>query len=142
ALESEPIPARVLWSRAAALSPDPGNPPAYARLPFDEGDDGRVIRVPEVWERWTGATLRSLVAAGSSALKRTALRLEVGAEDALRGEVERLSRQLDEAGVEHELEIFRGGHVAGVRGRFEESVFHFFSRALGAPVEETGAARR
>ncbi len=142
ALESAPIPARVLWSRAAALSPDPGNPPAYARLPFDEGDEGRVICVPEVWERWTGATLRSLVAAGSSALKRTALRLEVGADDALRGEVERLSRQLEEAGVAHDLEVFDGGHVRGVRRRFERSVFQFFSRAFGAEAGDPNGAPR
>jgi len=142
ALESAPIPARVLWSRAAALSPDPRNPPAYARLPFREGDDGRVIRVPEVWDRWTAATLRSLVPARSSALKRSALRLEVGGEDALRGEVEGLSRLLEVAGVAHDLEVFDGGHVVGVRRRFERSVFQFFSRAFGAKAGDPDGAPR
>lgn len=93
ALESAPIPARVLWSRAAAHR---------------------------------------------SALERTALRLEVGADDALAGEVERPSRRLGEAGVEHEMEPFEWGHVAGVRERFEGSVFQFFWRVLGAKDRDAG----
>ncbi|NIP60054.1 MAG: hypothetical protein GWM92_17195, partial [Gemmatimonadetes bacterium] len=62
--------------------------------------------------------------------------------DALRGEVERLSRQLEEAGVAHDLEVFDGGHVRGVRRRFERSVFQFFSRAFGAEAGDPNGAPR
>jgi len=130
-LASSSIPSRVLWSRAAAFSPAPDEPPAFARLPYRARGDA-LVPVPDVLNAWRDATLEALVKQRAGALDRVALRLEVGSEDPLRGEVAALSATLDVLGVVHEFVTFTGGHVAGVRARFEGPVFRFLSEALGA----------
>lgn len=130
-LAEAPLPARVLWSRAAAFTPDPQAPPAFARLPFRR-DGGDIERVEHLWQRWEAATLSRIASGHVGALRGVAVRLEVGEDDALADEVRRLSEALSALGVDHELDRFPGGHVAGVRRRFENSVFQFFARAFEA----------
>lgn len=131
-LGSSSILARVLWSRAAAFSPAPDEPPAFARLPYRiEGDS--LVQVAEVWDAWKDATLQELAKQHPDALDGVAVRLEVGSEDPLNGEVSALSRTLRDLGVVHDFVTFPGGHVAGVRARFEGSVFRFLSEVLGEP---------
>jgi len=128
-LEAAPVPAKVLWSRARAFSPEPESPPAYARLPYRIERD-EVVRDDDVWARWTAQTLRPLLRAHPSALARTVVRIEVGNADPLAGEARQLGAELDSLGVAHELVEFRGGHVQGVRRQFETSVFAFFAKAF------------
>lgn len=128
ALGTAPIPARVLWSRALAFSPRPDGPP-FGRLPGEFSGE-RVGRVAEVWKRWEDATLANIVANAPEGLRSASVRIEVGEDDPLRSEVETFSAQLDSMGIEHEFEIFSGGHTAGVRRRFEVSVFQYLTRVL------------
>ena len=58
------------------------------------------------------------------------MRLEVGEDDALRSEVEGFSDQLKALGIEHDFEVFPGGHVVGVRQRFEAAIFQYLSGVL------------
>jgi S-formylglutathione hydrolase FrmB len=75
-LSDESVLARVLWSRAAAFSPAPDLPPAFARLPYRE-ENGDLILIPEVWDLWERATLSRLAEAHASGLRELAIRLEV-----------------------------------------------------------------
>lgn len=76
-LVEAPLPARVLWSRAAAFSPDIDTPPAYARLPY-RMEAGELMVLPGLWDLWERATLSRLVEDHASALRTLELRIEVG----------------------------------------------------------------
>jgi enterochelin esterase-like enzyme len=131
-LADAPLPARVLWSRATAFSPAPDLPPAYARFPYRVAD-GEVVVVDEVWQAWRRNSLRALADTHRPELARLRIRMEVGDQDAVAAEVESWSAALGASGVEHELEVFHGGHVEGVRDRFESAVFQYLSRAFASP---------
>ena len=138
-LASASIPARVRWSKAAAFSPAPGGPSPFAVLPFGRGGG-----IDEVWQQWLRATLNRQVADHADALRRLALRVEVGTHDALGPEVERLSLELTALKIPHECTRFEGGHTAGVRARIETSLLSYFSRVLvprvGSPSRTEDAA--
>lgn len=145
AVGATPLPARVLWSKAAAFSPDPGRPPVFARLPW-RLEAGALGRDEDAWNRWKEDTLRRLAAAHAGALGELVLRLEVGEDDALADEVRRLAADLTALGLSADTVVFPGGHVEGVRARFEESVFQFFTRAFAPPddpaMPTAGAERK
>ena len=126
-LASAAIPAKVLWSRALAFSPRSDRP--FGHLPY-EMVEGKPVRVLEVWSSWEAATLTRMVEEHSQGLRSAKLRLEVGEDDALRSEIEDFSQQLQLLGIEHEFEVFPGGHVVGVRHRFEAEVFQYLTRVL------------
>ncbi|HEX2093793.1 MAG TPA: alpha/beta hydrolase [Longimicrobiaceae bacterium] len=129
ALDTAPVPAVLMLSKAAAFAPDPGNPPFFGALPYT-WRDGRLEQVEQVWQRWMQSTLLALVSEARSASSPIRLWLEVGDRDGIRSDMEHLSRTLLAAGVGHTFRIFPGGHVAGVRARFETTVFQFFSAAF------------
>lgn len=136
ALEADPedaagasLLARLTWSKAVAFSPDPTRPPLYARLPAERADGG-IRRVDHVWQQWLSASLTPQVPGFAPDLRTLRIRLEVGADDPLRGETEALAGALEEHDVPHEMVIFEGDHTAGVRARFETAVFQFFDSAL------------
>ena len=131
--------ARVLWAKAAAFAPDPTQPPYYGRLPWVRVGD-RFDRHPEAWAAWEQSALVSQLAQRGSALDGVVLRLEVGRLDPLRTETTGFSEALDALDLTHELQLFNGGHVRGVRRRFETSVFQFFTAALSA--SSTGSPER
>jgi S-formylglutathione hydrolase len=126
ALDRAPTLARLLWSKAVAFSPEPDRAAPHAVLPYRIAGDS-VERVEAVWERWRQRTLQRAVEVRGATLRDVAVQLEVGEEDPVAPEVARLSAALDRAGVQHTYSVFEGGHVAGVRARFEGSVFQFFS---------------
>lgn len=121
--------ARLTWSKAVAFSPDPTQPPLYARLPAERADGG-IQRVDHVWRQWLSAALTPQIPGLAPDLRTLRIRLEVGADDPLRSETEALADTLEEHDVSHELVIFEGDHTAGVRARFESAVFQFFDFVL------------
>lgn len=126
ALDRAPLLARLLWSKAVAFSPEPERPAPHAALPYRTAGDS-VELVEAVWERWREGTLQRAVEVRGGALEAVAVRLEVGEGDPVAPEVARLAATLSRAGIQHTYRVFEGGHVAGVRARFEGSVFQFFS---------------
>ncbi len=124
---------RVLWAKAAAFAPDPTRPPFYARLPWvREGD--HLARDPEIWPLWEASALVNQLDARAAALRELPLVIEVGRNDPLVTEAQGFSEALRAHDVPHALHEFGGGHVRGVRERFEESVFQFFSENLSDSI--------
>ena len=68
--------------------------------------------------------------AHAGGLRELAIRLEVGDQDPVRAEVAEFSATLERLGIPHEFQVFEGGHVNGVRARFEESVFQYVTSRL------------
>ncbi|QQS42869.1 MAG: hypothetical protein IPM63_08030 [Acidobacteriota bacterium] len=120
--------ARLMWSKAAAFSPNPDSG-RFADLPFEKKDGGFVKR-EDVWDRWLGETLVRQVPAYVDELKQLRIRLEAGNEDAARNEMSAFAGALSEKGIPFSMVVFEGGHVEGVRKRFEGPVFEFFESAF------------
>jgi enterochelin esterase-like enzyme len=111
----------VIWSKAAAFSPT-SEGPFYAELPESA----------EVWMKWQAATIAGLLAdpARADGLRRTTVLLGIGRDDPLRNETVALADTLAARDISHELVEFAGGHTAGVRAHFLETVLPFASRRL------------
>ncbi|MCO6511352.1 MAG: carboxypeptidase regulatory-like domain-containing protein [Aridibacter famidurans] len=120
--------ARLMWSKAAAFSPNPDSE-RFADLPFEEKDGGFVKR-KDVWDTWLGETLVRQVPAFVDELKQLRIRLEAGSEDAARNEMSAFAGALSEKGIPFTSVVFEGGHVGGVRKRFEGPVLEFFERVF------------
>ncbi len=123
--------ARVLWSKAVAFSPAPGRAPYHAELPWSVVE-GQLVENATVWKRWLDSAIVGWVPSRAADLRRLRIRLEVGERDPLLGENRALATALSAAGVPHELVVFDGDHVRGVRARFETGVFEFFDQGFKA----------
>jgi pimeloyl-ACP methyl ester carboxylesterase len=126
-IEDGPLLARLMWSKAAAFSPDADSPPWYARLPFRRTTAG-IIRDDAVWENWLDNCLTQRLPRYAARLGRVRIRLQVGDQDPAMSEVRVFADALRQHDVPFSLDIFEGGHVSGVRRQFETSVFSFFDR--------------
>lgn len=120
----------VLWSKAAAFTPDP-NGPFFARLPAETAGN-EVHLVPGLWERWQQNTIRGLLAetARQRALREARVRLDVGKGDPVRAETLALAQAFDSLHVSATVVEFPGGHVEGVRAHLTHSVLPFLGRRL------------
>lgn len=136
-LQRAPVAARVLWSRATALSPDRNSPPTFARLPWRRV--GRtIVRDEFQWARWARATLLGLLTEDPEGVRRLRVRVEVGEDDALADEVASFADWLNMAEAPHSVGRFPGDHVRGVRARFEGAVFQFFTEYFADGVDPQG----
>jgi len=123
--ESSHILARLLWSKAIAFSPNPESPPFYADLPFIR-NNGTITRNQRIWQKWLDYALNFQVENHIESLRRLRIRLEVGKTDPLLKETRSFSNTLFEHNIEHDIIVFQGGHVEGVKEQFQSSVFQFF----------------
>jgi enterochelin esterase-like enzyme len=126
-MEDLPLLARLMWSKAAAFSPDPDTPPHYARLPFVRGHSG-IVRDDAVWADWLDNSLVRRVPRYAGDLRRVHIRLEVGDRDPAFAEARAFAGALRDHDIPFSLETFDGGHVEGIRHRFETAAFEFFDR--------------
>ena len=131
---SDPV-ARLMWSKAAAFAPDPGNPPFYGRLPWREAEGGRLEHDPTGWPAWEESALATHLEARGDALRDIPVRIEAGRGDPLRDESEAFVEALRAVGVRPRLELFDGAHIRGVRRHIEGSVLPFFARVLNETAE-------
>jgi enterochelin esterase-like enzyme len=120
---------RVLWSKAVAFAPDPTNPPFYGLLPWMRQGE-RLVHNPRGWDAWQASALAVHLDERGTGLRGLSVLLEVGREDRLASETEQFAEALAERDIPHDLNLFRGGHVRGVRARFEGSVFQYLSEQL------------
>ena len=118
--------ARAQLASAAAWSPDPKNPPLYLDLPTKNGEPQ-----PEVLAKWTANAPLAFIDQYIDNLRRyRAIAIDVGDQDGLRGDTEKLHDVLDKYGIANSFELYSGMHTSKVADRFQNHVMPFFSKSL------------
>lgn len=116
----------VPFAMAAAWSPNPTNPPMYLDLPVKDGTPQA-----DVIAAWAANAVLPMVHQYVPALRSlNAIAFDVGTQDGLRADHDKLHRLLDAYGIKHQYETYQGGHGDQVAVRFEQHVLPFFSRHL------------
>jgi enterochelin esterase-like enzyme len=114
------------YATAAAWAPDPSNPPLYFDLPTKDG-----VPVPEIQAKYTANAPLVFVDQYIGNLKQyRAIAMDVGDEDALRVDAEKLHNIFDKYGIANRFEIYSGTHTSAVADRFQNHVIPFFSKNL------------
>src|SRR5437868_5077451 len=118
--------ARAQLASAAAWSPDPKNPPLYLDLPTKNGE-----AQPDVLAKWTANAPLAFIDQYIAGLRQyRAISLDVGDQDRLRVDTEKLHDVLDKYGIANSFEVYSGTHTSKVADRFQNHVMPFFSKNL------------
>ncbi len=118
--------ARAQLASAAAWSPDPKNPPLYLDLPEKDG-----VPQPDVLARWAANAPLAFIDQYIGNLRQYhAIAIDVGDQDGLRADTEKLHKVLDNYGIANRFEIYHGTHTSAVADRFQNHVLPFFSKNL------------
>jgi S-formylglutathione hydrolase FrmB len=127
-LRSLPFGARAQLAAAAAWAPDPQAPPFFLALPTKDG-----APQPDVLARFAANAPLAFIDQWISGLRRyRGIAIDVGDQDALRGDSAKLHDALDRYGLAHSFEIYAGTHTSKVADRFQNHVLPFFHRTLCA----------
>jgi enterochelin esterase-like enzyme len=117
---------RALLATAAAWSPDPRNPPLYLDLPMKDG-----VAQPDVLAKWAAnAPLNFLDQYVANLRRYRAIAIDVGDQDGLKTDTQKLHDALDRYGIANTFEIYHGTHTSDVAFRFQDHVIPFFSQNL------------
>lgn len=123
-----PFFARAQLATAAAWSPDPKNPPLYLDLPMKDG-----VPQPDVLAKWTANAPLAFIDQYIDNLRQyRAMAMDVGDQDGLRFDAQKLHQILDNYGIQNSFEIYHGTHTSAVADRFQNHVIPFFSANLCA----------
>lgn len=126
ASETLPFGVRGMLAMAAAWSPDPQKPPLYLDLPVEGGK----VR-PEIIAKWEANSPLNFVDQYIGNLRRyAAIATDVGDQDGLKVDAEKLHKVLDSYGIANSFEIYPGTHTSDVANRFQNHVLPFFSEHL------------
>ena len=118
--------ARAQLASAAAWSPDPKNPPLYLDLPTKNGEPQ-----PDVLAKWTANAPLAFIDQYIDNVRRyRAIAIDVGDQDGLRVDTEKLHDVLDKYGIANSFELYSGTHTSKVADRFQNHVMPFFSKNL------------
>jgi S-formylglutathione hydrolase FrmB len=118
--------ARAQLASAAAWSPDPKNPRLYLDLPTKNGE-----AQAEVLAKWTANAPLAFIDQYIGNLRRyRAIAIDVGDQDRLRVDTEKLHDRLDKYGIANTFEVYSGTHTSRVADRFQNHVMPFFSKNL------------
>ena len=118
--------ARAQLASAAAWSPDPKAPPLYLDLPFKDG-----VAQPQVLAKWAANAPLAFVDQYIGALRQyRAIALDVGDQDGLKVDTQKLHEVLDSYGLANNFELYAGTHTSNIAFRFQDEVMPFFSRTL------------
>jgi len=121
-----PFGPRAMLASAAAWSPDPKNPPLYLDLPTKNGEPQ-----PDVLAKWTANAPLAFIDQYIGNLRRyRAIGIDVGDQDRLRTDTEKLHDVLDKYGIANTFEVYPGTHTSRVADRFQNHVLPFFSKNL------------
>jgi len=136
-----PFPARAQLASAAAWSPDPKNPPLYLDLPLKDGEVQ-----PEVLAKWAANSPLSFIDQYIGNLRQyRAIAIDVGDQDGLRTDTDKLHEVLDKYSIINTFEIYHGTHTSAVADRFQNHVMPFFSKNLcfqtTCPVARAGVSQ-
>ena len=118
--------ARAQLASAAAWSPDPKNPPLYLDLPTKNGEPQ-----PEVLAKWAANAPLAFIDQYIDSVRRyRAIAIDVGDQDGLRVDTQKLHDVLDKYGIANSFELYSGTHTSRVADRFQNHVMPFFSKNL------------
>lgn len=119
---------RAQLASAAAWSPDPKNPPLYIDLPMKDA-----VPQPDVLAKWTANAPLAFIDQYIDNLKEYhAIAEDVGDQDGLRFDTQKLHEVLDRYGIKNSFELYHGTHTSAVADRFQNHVIPFFSQNLCA----------
>ena len=117
---------RAQLASAAAWSPDPKNPPLYLDLPVKDG-----VPQPDVQAKWAANAPLAFIDQYIDNLKQYhAIAEDVGDQDGLRFDTQKLHGILDSYGIKNSFEMYHGTHTSAVADRFQNHVMPFFSENL------------
>ena len=117
---------RAQLASAAAWSPDPKNPPLYLDLPMKDG-----VPQPDVLAKWAANAPLAFIDQYIDNLREyKAIAEDVGDQDELRFNTQKLHEILDSYGIKNNFEIYHGTHTSAVADRFQNHVIPFFSQNL------------
>jgi enterochelin esterase-like enzyme len=117
---------RAQLAAAAAWSPDPTNPPLYLDLPYKNGELQQ-----DVINKWTANAPLVFVDQYIPQLKTyRGIALDVGDQDQLKVDAQKMHEVLDRYGVSTTFEIYPGTHTSAVADRIQNHVMPFMSRNL------------
>ena len=123
-----PFFARAQLATAAAWSPNPKNPPLYLDLPMKDGAPR-----PDVLARWAANAPLAFADQYIGELRKyRAIAMDVGDQDGLKADAERLRDVFELYGLANTFEVYPGTHTSKVADRFQNHVLPFFSRTLCA----------
>ncbi len=118
--------ARAQLASAAAWSPDPKNPPLYLDLPTKDG-----VPQPDILAKWIANSPLAFIDQYIFNLRQyRAISLDVGDQDGLRFDTEKVHQALDKYRIQNGFELFHGTHTSRVAFRFQNHVLPFFSKNL------------
>lgn len=119
-----PFPQRAQLAAASAWSPNPGKPPLYVDLPYGDAQQ-------TVLARWAANAPLAFLDQHVGNLRRyRAIALDVGDQDSLKTDTQKLHERLDSYGIANSFEIYSGTHVSHVAVRFQDHVLPFFGKTL------------
>lgn len=119
---------RAQLASAAAWSPDPKNPPLYLDLPYKDA-----VPQPDILAKWAANAPLAFIDQYIDNLKEYhAISEDVGDQDGLRFDTEKLHDILDTYGIRNSFELYHGTHTSAVADRFQNHVIPFFSQNLCA----------
>src|SRR5690606_39216455 len=117
---------RAMLAMASAWSPNPQKPPLYIDLPVK---DGKVQ--PDIMAKWQANSPLNFADQYIGELRRyAAIATDVGDQDGLKVDAEKLHKVLDSYGIASSFEIYPGTHTSDVANRFQNHVLPFFSQHL------------
>jgi len=111
---------------AAAWAPNPKNPPRYLDLPTKNG-----VPQPEILAKFAANAPLAFIDQYIDNLKQyRAISIDVGDQDGLRVDADKLHNILDNYGIANSFEVYSGTHTSAVADRFQNHVMPFFSKNL------------
>lgn len=121
-----PFLARSNLAVGAAWSPNPGKPPLYMDLPI--GDARQAVLA-----KWAANAPLAMIDQYVGNLRQyRAIAIDVGDQDGLKMDTERLHQVLDSYGIQNSFEIYPGTHTSHVAYRLQDQLLPFFSKTLSA----------
>ena len=124
----------------AAFAPNPELGPPFFDYPYELKNEKAKVK-PDVWSRWEnglGGWQQKISDYHDNLTKLRGIVIDYGAEDIYRWippGSEYLSRQLSEAGIQHQIYRFNGGHGDHLEERLIEVMLPFFDRVLVDPYD-------
>jgi S-formylglutathione hydrolase len=124
---------KVMVGLAAAWSPNPKVPP-YFEFPYKSG-----TLQPEVMAEWSANAPLAMLSQYAANLKKIPfIAFDVGLQDGLLGENQRMDRLFSDYAIQHTFETYEGTHTSKIADRLETRALPFFSKTLsfGARVSD------
>lgn len=117
---------RAQLASASAWSPNPKNPPLFLDLPTKDGAPR-----PDVLAKWAANSPLAFLDQYVGGLRAyRGISIDVGDQDMLKADTQKLHEALDAYGIAHGFEVYPGTHTSAVADRFQNHVLPFFSRSL------------